>query len=508
MSTTLALLLTLAVQPSPDASGYARLLALHEDVLRGGEDLESLEARLAEIDPRAWERAEKVDYLLVKARLAALCFDARVMRPEARDPLVTIDRIRRLPYTDVPVADVQGFRDGLRDVEAAVESAKASLTDASQELARLAIRHLERHDGVGQGEPVRIPPPPGIIGWYRDLKARVAASQPELAPDVDRALESVVSYRDWLASRLPTLTAPAYIGLEDYAWYLRHVRLMPYTVEDLRRLSERELERAVTFLAVARHKNRGLPELEPATSKEQYDAMVAEAEGQIRALLRSESLLTIPDDTPSSFETDAFFTVRAGGKRHFWEELQYRNPLNNHIHASIPGHRFDAFLQRRVQNPIRAAYRDGVRSEGWSFYIEEMMVQAGLLDELPRAEELFYIAQLARAVRIPAELGMQSGRLTLDEAVAYMVELVPFMEEDLARYDLQIYLRRPAYGMNYTMGMIQLESLLSERALALGDRFDLGVFHDEFLSKGMIPIALIAWEMSGDDEAFAWLWEE
>ena len=27
---------------------------------------------------------------------------------------------------------------------------------------------------------------------------------------------------------------------------------------------------------------------------------------------------------------------------HFWEEIQFRNALNNHIHASIPGHRFDS----------------------------------------------------------------------------------------------------------------------------------------------------------------------
>ena len=100
---------------------------------------------------------------------------------------------------------------------------------------------------------------------------------------------------------------------------------------------------------------------------------------------------------------------------------------------------------------------------------------------------------------------MQTGEMSLDEAIQYMVDLVPFMEEDLARYDLQIYLRRPAYGMNYTIGMAQIEELLAQEARRLGSEFDLGVFHDTFLSKGMIPIALIGWEMSGDDEAYAWL---
>ena len=47
-------------------------------------------------------------------------------------------------------------------------------------------------------------------------------------------------------------------------------------------------------------------------------------------------------------------------------------------------------------NPIRRLYRDGVRSEGWAFYIEEMFLQMGILDDRPRAKELFYIAQLKR----------------------------------------------------------------------------------------------------------------
>ena len=58
---------------------------------------------------------------------------------------------------------------------------------------------------------------------------------------------------------------------------------------------------------------------------------------------------------------------------------------------------------------------------------------------------------------------------------------------------------------NFCIGMAQIEELLAREALRLGSDFDLGVFHDTFLSKGMIPIALIGWEMSGDDEAYAWL---
>ena len=404
---------------------YEALVAIHGEIedASTAKVLSELESRLAAIDISSWDRSKKVDYLLVRARLAGKGFELRVMR--SRDPLRYVDRIRRAAYEDVPVAEVAAFRDRLEAVRQTIAEARVELSEPSAELVRLAIRHLEEHDGVGQGEPVRHPQPAGIIGWYRDLKKRVSSDQPELTADVNETLEAVIGLRDWLEEKIPSMTAPAWIDLEDYAWYLKNVRLLPYSVEDVRRIGARELDRALTFLKIEEHRNRGLPDLEIATSKDELDRRVVEAERQIRAIINQQNLLTLPPDTQVSFETDVFFTRRPEGKRHFWEELSYRNTINNHVHASIPGHRFDGFLQKRVDNPIRRAHRDGVRAEGWGFYIEEMLLQAGLLDELPRARELFYIAQLARAARIPAELAMQTGEMSLDEAIQYMVDLVP-----------------------------------------------------------------------------------
>jgi uncharacterized protein (DUF885 family) len=89
-----------------------------------------------------------------------------------------------------------------------------------------------------------------------------------------------------------------------------------------------------------------------------------------------------------------------------------------------------------------------------------------------------------------------------------MIDLVPYMEEDLGRYDLEGYLRRPGSGSGYIIGKIQLEQMLSEQAMELGDDFDLGAFHDAVLSRGMIPLTLIRWEMTGADDEVRALWRE
>jgi hypothetical protein len=474
------------------------------------EGLLAFRKRLAEINPEEWTISEKIDYLLMRSKINELDFQLRVTRPWERDPSTYVDMIARIPHTETPLQDdaLIRLKDRLNSVSKILDSGKANLTGVPRVLAEIVIRSLEKSDGVNQGEPRRKVPPEGTIGWFEDLIERLSNDHPELLPEAKQALFSVQEYRDWLKENLGRMTAPVHIGLDNYNWYLKNVRLMPYTVEDVVRISEVELYRTLTFLNIELFKNRNLPALEPATTEEEHERRVREAETLIRSFIKEKNLMTIPNYMPPEFETDAFWIVRQGGKRHFWEEITYRDPLNNHIHASIPGHRFDGLIQRRHPNPIRRTHGDGGRSEGWTFYLEEMFLQAGLLDERPRSKELFYIAQLKRVLRIPAELNMQSGKFTLEQAIQFLMDEVPLMDENLARYDLQTYLRRPAYGMTYLTGKIQMEKLLADRARQLGEKFDLGEFHDQLLSAGPIPLALIRWEMTGLDDEAKILWQE
>ncbi|MFZ3264234.1 MAG: DUF885 family protein [Terriglobales bacterium] len=497
---------------------WDRLLRLHQDFLAlrdaGMKDaahdfsptairaralqLKELESRLGTISPSAWPVDQKVDWVLVRTELNDLDFRYRVIRPWSRDPSFYLDFFRTLPYADVPVPPekLNNFRMQVRSVSGLVQQAKKNLAEAGGDLTDIATFHLEHYDGVGQGEPIRNVPPEGILGWYEDLLSRVQEQQPELTTDVRQALASVREYHDWLVVNRPKLNHPSAVGLTEYDWFIKHVRLMPYTAADLRVIGDVEASRARTFLKIEQAVNRNLPELELAKSGEEYAARVRQAEELIRSFLAANHLLTIPDYVGPQ-KTDAFWIQRPGGKRHFWEELQYRDPLVDHIHASLPGHRLDFLIHEHDTRPIRRDYEDGGRIEGWGFYCEEMMLQAGLLKDRPRVRELFYVAQLARAMRIPVELKIQSGEFSMQQAIQFMVKNVPFMDPNLARYDLEVYFRQPGYGMNYVAGKLQIEHLLAARAQQLGDKFDLGKFHDQFLAAGMIPVALTEWEITG-----------
>jgi len=61
--------------------------------------------------------------------------------------------------------------------------------------------------------------------------------------------------------------------------------------------------------------------------------------------------------------------------------------------------------------------------------------------------------------------------------------------------------QRPASEAETLEEMVQqIEQLLAEESLRLGEEFDLAKFHDDFLAAGTIPVSLIRWEMTGKDD--------
>ncbi|HSL16811.1 MAG TPA: DUF885 family protein [Methylomirabilota bacterium] len=516
----------LALGGQADGDGYGALVALNEEFLDfrepatidGFPDVsrERMEAqakglsaffdRLAAIDPDGWTVPEKVDYLLVRAQLNDLDFRHRVLRPWARDPGVYVSAVQRVAFTELPASgdELAELEARLQTVPAFLDRAKANLTEGAGELCRTALRDLEQADGVGHGHPYREVPPAGTIGWYRDLIGRLQQHHPELVPTAEAALEAVIGFRDWLEAS--KMDAPAGVGREHYDWYLKNVLYMPYTVDDIIAVGERELHRSRAFLELERNKNRDVPVLEPAASADDYHARIREADEQIRRFIHEEGILTIPDYV-GELDFNVPWIERPDGRRNFWEEIQYRDPRPDHVHAVIPGHRFDMLVKERDERPIRGPYYDSGRIEGWALYLEEMFLQAGLLDELPRTRELFYIFQIARAVRNRAEVGLHTNEYTIEEAARFMVDRTPMMEASVARVDAEIYLREPGYGISYQMGKIQIEQLMADRAMQLGARFSLKDFHDRFLAAGMIPISLIRWEMTGFDDEVNRFWD-
>jgi hypothetical protein len=472
--------------------------------------LAPIAARLAAIDPRRWDRARQVDWLVVRSALNQQRFELEVSRPWARDPGFYVDQLLEITFTELPVESsaLPALRTRLRGIPRLLAAARANLDAAAADYARLAIHNLENADGVGHGHPWREVPPAGVLGWWADFASRAKAAQPELDDDIATAHASVVSFHAWLRQQAPTMTASAGVGREHLAWYLRHVTRLPWGIDMLRTMGAREEARLRSVLVLERHRNRALPALEPATTPEDYQARITAADKQVRGFIVDNEVLTIPPHV-GALGTNVPWILRPGGLN-FWEQIQFRDPRPDHVHAVIPGHRFDLLLAGTSTHPIRRHVQDGTRVEGWAVYLEEAFMNLGLLDRLPRTRELFDIFGLKRAVRVHADIGMQLNELTVEQAAQYMVERVPWLDRNVARVDAEIYLRQPpGYGLGYMIGKVQMDALLADRARQLGDTFVLKDFHDQFLASGLVPIAFIRYEMTGlDDEVASFFVDE
>lgn len=519
-----------------DAEGYDRLLALHDELrdymlpgftagvvldsgARIGEvysdavlaekhaGLTRFDTALAALPVADWPRAQQVDYLAVKSILNGYRFNLEVLRPWKRDPGFYLDPLMPVAFTEVTgdEAKIARLRERLRAVPPLLASARGNLTEVAGDFADLALHNLDNSDGVNHYHPYRAVPPAGIIGWYEDLLARSRTSRPDLVADATAARDALVAFRDWLRTERPRMTAPGGVGADRYDWYIRHVRMIPLTAAGMETLAEREHERLTAALALLRHRNRDLPQLSLSQSASEQAGKIAETDRIVRQFLKDEDIVTVPADI-GDLGSNTPYIERPGGPN-FWEQIQFRDPIPDHLHAVIPGHRFDAVLAERDTRPIRSTYSDGGRAEGWATYLEDALTLAGATRHSPRADEFIALFGIFRAARVPADIAMQHNRWSVAEAVAYMRRRTPWLDEDVARVDAEIYLRRPpGYGVAYTIGKMQMDALLADRATQLGEAFSLREFHDQFLAAGRLPIALVRYEMTGAGEEVALFW--
>jgi hypothetical protein len=456
----------------------------------------------------AWERSHQADFLAVRSRLNQADFILQRSRPWARDPGFYVDQMLQVTFTELPVEgdELETFLARLRAVAVLAAEAQKNLADVAADYADLAIHNLSRSDGVGHGYPYRAVPPAGVLGWYDDLLAR-AQSQPDLVDEIEAARHAVLQFDRWLKAHRGEWTAAAGVGEAAFDWYLKHVKLMPWTSAELVLLGRRELDRLWADYALERHRNRDLPELVPAASAEEYQRRIDATDQRIREFLSEQAIITVPDDI-GELDTNAPWIVRPGG-RNFWEEIQFRDPSPDHLHAVIPGHRFDGILASRGDHPIRSKIYSAARVEGWATYLEEAMLQAGLFEDLPRVRELIQIFGIFRAARVPADVWLQTRQMNVADVVDFWLPRVPYLDRNVARVDAEIYLRRPpGYGIGYTIGALQMQRLLADRKRQLGDAFDLQMFHDDFMAAGRLPLSLIRWDMTGLDDEVKNFWHQ
>lgn len=484
--------------------------------------------RLSAIDTTGWTTSKQVDYYLVWAEMNAVDFHLNKYKPWKHDPgfysffgggdagsSMNLEGIMPVFF------DLQGplsknqkkqIENGLKIVPKTLERARTNLTDASGDFAEFAIRNLE-----GEAE------------FFGKMGAEFFGGDKKLDRLAKEAGKAIEDYRQWIITNKHKMKRPGGSGKEDYSWWMHHVQLSPWGWEENNAIIQREYDRIITFLKLEEQRNRNLPPLDVAMTERAYNKSLRQALHYVVDWLDENEIMTIPDwvnprdyywggrgsagelselSDDSNDEVNQEFLPENSNV-----DLKYRQreilPGENHEYV---GHMLDDQRQERLElSPVqqvmgRPRFNMGsMRLEGWAVWMEECLMQAGVLDERPRkGREMVYIMLASHMSLSVPDIKMHAKEINLAEARQLCADIMPRSwtkpDEDVVFFEMQSNLRNPGgFHSNVVTGKAYFMKLFREYAVMKGKDFKIKEFIDKFLSYGVIPMPLIRWQMLGDN---------
>jgi uncharacterized protein (DUF885 family) len=483
--------------------------------------------RLRELKQEGWSRGDSVDALLLRSAMERVEWELGVLCSPSRDPSFYIQQslgpvyetlLLSSPWTDARAEELL-LRMG--NVPPALGWGRENLTAGVKPFAGIALRELE-------GVRTRVEQMVKAVAPLLSQKFR----QPLLERG-ERAAAALEEYAAWLRTRTPRMAENFSVGAEAYERFLRTVALQPMTTGEMLRLGRSEFDRAVTFEQLEKKRNAELPPLPLFATAGNQIAQEKRDEESIRRFLEEKRLLTVPRsvghyvnrEIPSYLEAFSWLGVvddltsasrpgedgvayipPPGPELSYFRKACAQDPRPIVIHEGIPGHYFQLVMSWMNPDPIRRHYFDSGPNEGWGFYVEEMLLQAGLFErDRPQGREIIYNFMRLRALRVEVDIRLATGDFTIDEAAEYLARSVP-MDLETAREEAAMFAATPGQAITYQIGKLQILKLISDARRILGERFDLRAIHDQIATNGYVPIALLRWELLGLDDELKELW--
>ena len=164
-------------------------------------------------------------------------------------------------------------------------------------------------------------------------------------------------------------------------------------------------------------------------------------------------------------------------------------------HEVWPGHFLQFLHANRAEWKFGQLYVGYAYAEGWAHYCEEMMYDAGLGNATPEAHIGQLSEALLRNVRFVSAIGLHTGGMSMAQS-EQMFKDKAFQDPGNARQQAARGTYDPAY-LNYTLGKLMIMQLREDWTKTHGGRSSWKAFHDQFLSYGGPPIALVRAQMLG-----------
>ncbi len=160
-------------------------------------------------------------------------------------------------------------------------------------------------------------------------------------------------------------------------------------------------------------------------------------------------------------------------------------------HEGIPGHHMQLALAQQLEGIPKFRKLGGYTAyiEGWGLYCELIPKEMGLYED-PYSDFGRLSMELWRACRLVVDTGIHSKRWTREQGIAYYRDNTPDTERDCIRM-VERHIVMASQATAYKVGMLKILELREKAKTALGDQFDIRVFHDVILKGGPLPLTVL-----------------
>jgi len=484
--------------------------------------------QLEGIDPAGLGADDRLDHRVLDHAIRAQLLELEEIRWWTRNPADYIGAIsggisgladRDFAPVEERVASILA-RQG--QIPAVLDAARENLEQVPELWARQGVGAARGTARYLRGDLARALEAQGLNDAAPEVRARLAEGSAEAAALME-------DFARWLEEDLlPRASGDFRLGADLFERKLRYDDHVELTVEELRAINEREIERYHAWIAQV------AAEIDPDRTPAEVMAEITEDfpapeeliptaeryQREIQAFMRERGILTLPTDaqptvretpdyarggfasmsTPGPFETEAteaYYNITNvlpewtdEQKREHLTYFNYPGLLGITVHESFPGHFVDFLYRPRIESRVRKVFNWGSLSEGWAHYTEQMMVDEGLGDGDPAIR----LGQLRRAVqrhaRWYAGLEMHAFGAGVEEATDRYQEIAYFARFP-ALQEVERGTRNPTY-LYYALGRMQILQLREDYRAHLearGEDFSLRYFHDRFLQIGL-PVSL------------------
>lgn len=488
--------------------------------------LRDLEQRLVASVP--WEELpheQRVDYALLRSRISAMRADIEEIKSQAKNPSIYPETAQKgihlLTRAFAPLEErKEAILARMMAVPDYLDAARANL----QQVPELFVSTA--HEVCTKG-------PAFVDGVVHDLLNAFPGEAERIEHAGGRARVGFLQFQDFLEHDLRKRVGGTFaIGERWMNFKLERQHLLNMNCTALEAFGRQHIESTRAALethAKALDPKRHWRELIEDAKKRHpeaaklRDAYVAEVQ-RARRFVEEKRIAPIPDgtleivDTPvfdrvtlpyAAYEPPAPFDEEAIGWFYVTPVDQSRpaeeqeEQLRGHNYASLslttvheawPGHHLQLLHAASAGSRLRRLSDSDVFAEGWALYCEELMHAQGYF--LDPASRLYQLRDLLwRACRVVIDVGLHTGRMTMEEAAKMLVDEA-MLEPVNAAMEVKRYTMEPTQPMSYLVGKQEIIDIRDEVKLRAGARFNLYDFHETLLACGTLPPQLIRMELA------------